>query len=160
MIKAYVALGSNIGDSFEVLQSAIFSINKLPKTKTVKTSKVYITTPIGYDDQPDFFNAVIEIETDLSANALLGALLGIEGAFGRIRKIKNGPRVLDLDLLLYGDIEMQTDELWLPHPRMMERAFVLAPLSDIAPEYKVKADALLDQGIKPFDRNLEVYEDE
>ena len=160
MTKAYVALGSNLGDSFEVLQSAIFAINKLPQTKTVRSSKVYITAPIGYDDQPDFFNAVIEVETGLSANAFLGALLGIEGAFGRIRKIKNGPRVLDLDLLLFGNVEMQTEELWLPHPRMMERAFVLVPLSDIAPEYKSKADALKEQGIKPFEKKLEVYENE
>ncbi len=127
----YVALGSNIGNSLENLQCGIDSFNLIPNTKVLAVSDIYETEPWGYENQDNFLNCVIKGETSLSPNALLGACLGIEAALGRVREIKNGPRVLDADLLLYEDEKIDTDELILPHPRMLERAFVMVPLLDV-----------------------------
>lgn len=156
MANAYVALGANLGDCVKTLQAAVDAVNKLPRTKVVACSNVYKTAPVGYADQPDFYNAVISVETSLTPHALLGALLGIEAAMGRIRTIQNGPRVLDLDLLTYDAVVEQTEELTLPHPRMFERAFVMVPLSDIAPEYKEDAKRLSVNGIEITNIILEV----
>ena len=130
-MKAYLSLGTNIGNRIENLQNAISALNLLPLTSVTQVSNVYETDPVGYDDQDDFLNIVIEVETKLNSDNLLGAALGIEAGLGRIRTIKNGPRVIDIDLLLYGDESKNTETLILPHPRMMERRFVLVPLSDI-----------------------------
>ncbi|MBR4765284.1 MAG: 2-amino-4-hydroxy-6-hydroxymethyldihydropteridine diphosphokinase [Clostridia bacterium] len=113
------------------LRLALDALSLLPSTSVTDISPVYETEPVGYADQPDFLNAVCCVETELSPRALLGACLGIEAALGRIRTFKNGPRVIDLDLLLYECVTVKTDELTLPHPRMGERAFVLCPLADI-----------------------------
>lgn len=134
MSKAFVGFGTNMGDREDNIRVALESLNLIPNTAVVSTSKIYETKPWGYLNQPDFLNGVVEVETSLSPAALLGALLGIEAAMGRIRKIKNGPRVIDLDLLMYDDVKHKTDELVLPHPRMMERAFVLKPLIDLNPK--------------------------
>lgn len=135
-MKAYLGIGTNIGNRIENLQNAISALNLLPLTCVTQVSNVYETDPVGYDDQDDFLNIVVEVETKLNSDNLLGAALGIEVGLGRIRTIKNGPRVIDIDLLLYGDESKNTETLILPHPRMMERGFVLVPLLDIDFESK------------------------
>ena len=130
-MKAYLGIGTNIGNRIENLQNSIDALNLLPLTSVTQVSNIYETDPVGYEDQDDFFNIVVEVETELNSDNLLGAALGIEAGLGRIRTIKNGPRVIDIDLLLYGDEAKNTETLILPHPRMMERGFVLIPLSDI-----------------------------
>lgn len=134
MSVAYVALGTNLGDRADNIKAAINALNLLPGTAVSACSKIYETTPFGYAPQGNFLNAVVRLQTTLSPAALLGACLGIEAACGRVRTIKNGPRVLDLDLLLYDDLSIDTPELCLPHPRMLQRAFVLKPLVDLLPE--------------------------
>ncbi|MBQ6066771.1 MAG: 2-amino-4-hydroxy-6-hydroxymethyldihydropteridine diphosphokinase [Clostridia bacterium] len=130
--KAYIALGSNMGDAAVNLNGAVAALNLVPGVTVTKVSGFYLTKPWGYADQPDFTNACCEVETSLSPEALLGVCLGIEAGMGRVRVIKNGPRVIDLDLLLYGEEQRCTEELTLPHPRMWEREFVLRPLLDLA----------------------------
>ena len=130
--KAYIALGSNLGDGDANLKEAIRALDLVPGVTVTKVSEFYFTEPWGYADQPDFTNACCEVETTLSPEALLGVCLGIEAGMGRVRQIKNGPRVIDLDLLLYGKETRNTEELILPHPRMGEREFVLLPLNDLA----------------------------
>lgn len=131
MSKAYLGIGTNIGNREENLKNALISLNLLPNTKVIAASKVYETTPVGYAEQDDFLNIAVEIETELTAHDILGACLGIEAGLGRIRNIKNGPRVIDIDLLLYEDEKYDAPSLILPHPRMLEREFVLRPLLDI-----------------------------
>lgn len=133
MKQAILGLGSNQGDSMQILRQAAVSINLLPQTNILHASPVYRTAPWGYLDQPDFLNAVLLIETELSPSALLGACLGIEAAFQRKRSFPNAPRTLDIDLIVMEGIEMSTQELILPHPRFMERSFVLVPLMDLFP---------------------------
>jgi 2-amino-4-hydroxy-6-hydroxymethyldihydropteridine diphosphokinase len=131
---AFVALGSNMESPREQVLTAFRELNELADTRVVARSSLYRTAPVGYLDQPDFINAVAKIETSLSPLDLLNALLKIERAHGRSREFKNAPRTLDLDLLLYEDCAMAEPGLTLPHPRMHERAFVLVPLNDIAPQ--------------------------
>ena len=102
-MKAYLGIGTNIGNKIENLQNAIGALNLLPLTKVTQISDVYETDPVGYANQDDFLNIVVEVETNLNSDNLLGSALGIEAGLGRIRTIKNGPRVIDIDLLLYGD---------------------------------------------------------
>lgn len=130
-MKAFLGIGTNIGDRIENLSYAISALNLLPLTKVIDCSNVYETDPVGYDNQDDFLNIVVEIETELNSDNLLGAALGIESALGRVRTIKNGPRIIDIDLLLYENEVKNTNTLVLPHPRMMERDFVLKPLLDL-----------------------------
>lgn len=141
MKQAYIALGTNLGNKTENLNRAVNALSLLPGTKILAVSDIYRTAPVGYANQDDFYNAVVRISTELSPGALLGACLGIEAAMGRLRTRKNGPRVLDLDLLLYEEFESNTPELTVPHPRMLERAFVLTPLCDICHD-RVYKDAL------------------
>lgn len=126
--------GRQFGRSDGKSAAALAALSALPRTQVIKASGVYETEPVGYADQPAFLNAAVLLETGLSPRALLGACLGIEAAMGRVREVLNGPRPLDLDLLLYEGRTMQEEELTLPHPRMGERAFVLVPLADIFPE--------------------------
>ena len=131
MSKAYLGVGTNIGDREENLKNALIALNLLPTTRVTDVSKVYETAPVGYSEQDDFLNIAVEIETELTAQNVLGACLGIEAGLGRIRNIKNGPRIIDIDLLLYENEKYDTPSLVLPHPRMFEREFVLRPLLDI-----------------------------
>jgi len=133
MHKAYVALGSNLSNPDLQVENAFIALSKLPNTTLVKQSSLYRSAPVGYDNQPDFINAVAEVCTELSPEALLEALLALEQDFGRERPFANAPRILDLDLLHYEAVVMTTTFLTLPHPRMHERAFVLLPLAEIAP---------------------------
>ena len=131
---AYLALGSNIGDRRENMRNAIKIIAEHESNRIIRVSSLYLTKPVGIEDQPDFLNAVIQIETALAPTELLGFCRNIEKRLGRKRTIKWGPRVLDIDILLYGDISLQAEDLIIPHPYMMERAFVLIPLAEIAPD--------------------------
>ncbi len=135
---AYVALGANLGDPLKTLKMAIRAIEGVPGIQLKRCSSFYRTAPID-SSGPDYVNAVIEIETQLQAEALLKTLLDIENDYGRVRPagIHNAPRTLDLDLLLYGEKTQQTAYLTLPHPRMHERAFVLVPLTEIAPQVSI-----------------------
>ncbi|WP_395792294.1 2-amino-4-hydroxy-6-hydroxymethyldihydropteridine diphosphokinase [Aquimonas sp.] len=133
----FVALGSNIGEPRRQLVQAISELGRLPGTQVLRRSSLYRTPPWGELDQPDFVNAVAELETTLEPLALLDALLGIERAAGRVRARRWGPRVLDLDLLLFSSERIDLPRLQLPHPRMHERAFVMLPLAEIAPTLRL-----------------------
>ncbi len=133
MTNAIIGLGSNMGDRMGYINSAIKAISRLPGTKIVNVSNIYETKPMGYLEQDDFLNLNIMVDTNLSPSALLGACLGIESAIGRVRSVKNGPRKIDIDLLIYEGVRMDSFELTLPHPRIMERSFVLKPLLDLYP---------------------------
>ena len=161
MKQAVLGLGSNQGDSGSILCQATACFQLLPQTRILRTSQVYQTAPWGYLDQPDFLNAVLLIETELSPSALLGACLGIETVFQRKRSFPNAPRTLDLDLIVMEDIHMVTPELILPHPRFLERAFVLVPLMDIFPEgtafgvpFREAFDTVEKEGVKPVTMRL------
>lgn len=133
MTLAYIALGANLGDPAGTVRSAFDALAQLPASRLQQTSSLYRTAPVGLADQPEFINAAAALDTALAPEALLDALLDIENRFGRIRAERNGPRTLDLDLLLYGDAELDLPRLTLPHPRLHLRAFVLLPLAEIAP---------------------------
>jgi 2-amino-4-hydroxy-6-hydroxymethyldihydropteridine diphosphokinase len=134
MNTAYVALGANLGDPAATVRAAFGALANLPESRVSRSSSLYRTAPVGLTDQPDFINAVAELQTTLAPEALLDALFDIEQRFGRIRADKNGPRTLDLDLLLYDDQRIDLPHLTLPHPRLHLRAFVLQPLAEIAPQ--------------------------
>lgn len=132
MTRAYVGLGANLGDARATLADAIERLAKAPGVRLAVVSSTWRTAPIDATG-PDFFNAVAALDTTLDAGELLAALHAIEQAHGRERPYRNAPRTLDLDLLLYGDAVIDTPELVVPHPRLQQRAFVLAPLLEIAP---------------------------
>jgi 2-amino-4-hydroxy-6-hydroxymethyldihydropteridine diphosphokinase len=132
-VRAFIALGSNLGDPVAQVRAGARELALLPDTRLCGCSALYRTAPVGLTDQPDFINAVCELDTTLSAPALLQALFAIERTHGRVRDRPGGPRTLDLDLLLYGDARLDEPGLHVPHPRLHERAFVLYPLHDIAP---------------------------
>ncbi|NJR21069.1 MAG: 2-amino-4-hydroxy-6-hydroxymethyldihydropteridine diphosphokinase [Richelia sp. CSU_2_1] len=134
LMKCALALGSNLGDSLEILKSAIETLNNQPEVSVISRSSWYQTAPIG-PPQPDYINACAILEVALAPEALLAQLLETETKFNRIRREKWGPRTLDLDLLLYDNLILETPTLTLPHPRMAERAFVLVPLAEIAPDW-------------------------
>ncbi|WP_211749434.1 2-amino-4-hydroxy-6-hydroxymethyldihydropteridine diphosphokinase [Paenibacillus sp. Marseille-Q4541] len=129
--EAYIALGANLGDREQTLMSAITLLNGQDGIKVIACSDLYETDPVGYTDQPAFINMAISVNTILSPQELLNCMLDIEKQLGRVRDIRWGPRTVDLDLLWYEGVEMNTEALILPHPRMIERAFVLVPLSDV-----------------------------
>lgn len=133
----FIALGANIGERAEQLSDAIDEMGKMGVTVT-KQSSVYETAPVGYTDQPSFYNMVVEVDTHQSVTDLLNTLQRIERQLGRERLFKNGPRTIDLDILYYNGEDIQSEHLTVPHPRMQERAFVLAPLAEIAPELIIR----------------------
>lgn len=133
-VTAFIALGSNLGDPAAQIRRALRALAALPDTRLVRWSSLYRNPPAGYHDQPEFINAVARIETRLAPRDLLEELLAIERAHGRVRDFPNAPRTLDLDILLYGEQTVREPGLTIPHPRMLERAFVLLPLAEIAPE--------------------------
>jgi 2-amino-4-hydroxy-6-hydroxymethyldihydropteridine diphosphokinase len=137
MTTAYVGLGANLGEPRRQLQDALQEMNALPETRVSAVSGFYRSAPVGYLDQPEFLNAVAQLDTELPAEQLLDGLQGIEQKHGRKHPFPNAPRTLDLDLLLYGDAVIATPRLSVPHPRMHERAFVLMPLAEIAPEASI-----------------------
>jgi len=133
---AYVALGANLGDARAALDAAFVALARLPGTTLRAASSLYRTAPID-SSGPDYLNAVVRLDTTLAPRALLDALHAIEDAHGRARPYRNAPRTLDLDLLLHGQQRVDGPVLTLPHPRLHERAFVLRPLAEIAPELRV-----------------------
>lgn len=133
-VTAFVALGANLGDARATVLHALDDLAALPETRLQARSRLYRTAPHEASG-PDFINAVVRIDTGLSAPDLLLALQALEQAAGRERPYPNAPRTLDLDLLLYGDARIDSPHLTVPHPRMQGRAFVLFPLSDVAPEH-------------------------
>ncbi len=139
MTPVYVALGSNLGDREGTLIGAVDALAATPGIRVVAVSRLVDTAPIGNVDQPRFLNGVVALETELPAREVLDLLLAVERRFGRVRKgvPLQGPRTLDLDLLLYGDAEIDEPGLRVPHPRLHERAFVLEPLAEIAPILEV-----------------------
>lgn len=136
-LQAFIALGSNLQNPGAQITRAFEKLAELPETSLVRQSSLYRSAPVGYDNQPDFINAAAELSTALEPLALLHGLLALETRFGRERPFPNAPRVLDLDLLLYDGRVMDTPQLTLPHPRMHERAFVLLPLAEIAPDLEI-----------------------
>jgi len=149
-VKTAIALGSNLGDSLSILENALLELAQTPGIILVSQSRWYQTKAIG-PAQPDYLNGCAILQVELTPEELLNTLLEIETKFGRVRLEKWGPRTLDLDLLLYGDIILDTPNLQIPHPRMTERAFVLVPLAEIAPDWidpvSQKAIAFLQQEV-------------
>jgi 2-amino-4-hydroxy-6-hydroxymethyldihydropteridine diphosphokinase len=139
---AYIGIGSNLDEPRRQVLEAFTELDRVPHTRVVKKSSLYRSAPMGHADQPDFINAVAQLETGLPAERLLAELQAVEQRHGRRRSFPNAPRTLDLDILLFGNATMQSDVLTLPHPRMHERAFVLKPLLEIAPDL-------------PFEKQLE-----
>lgn len=154
MTTAYVGIGSNLNDPRAQVLQAFTELDGLPHTRVVKRSSLYRTAPMGHAAQPDFINAVAQIETDLAAERLLAELQAVETRHGRQRSFANAPRTLDLDVLLYGDAQMHSPSLTIPHPRMHERAFVLKPLLEIAPQLPFQAHltACVGQKVERMDR--------
>lgn len=135
MTTAFVGIGTNQGDRLETVTSCVFVLDDLDDVAVEDVSAVYETEPVGVTDQPAFLNAVVRVATSLGAAELLAELHGVEAAYGRDREQEQrwGPRPLDLDLLLYGDDEIDEPDLVVPHPRLTERGFVLVPLLEVMP---------------------------
>lgn len=145
MAKAYLSLGSNLGARLDNLETAIEKIRKDPKIEIVAESQIYETSPVEYRDQPDFFNLILEIETKHKPIALLDRCLGIESEMGRQRTVDQGPRNIDIDILLYDKKTIDEPRLQIPHPRLTKRAFVLVPLTDLRPQLSLPSgEALID----------------
>ena len=138
-VVAYIGLGSNLDDPQAQVRAAIDALGRLEATRLLAVSSLYRTAPVGLLEQPEFVNAVAKLETGLPPRELLAGLLAIEQGHFRVRSVRNAPRTLDLDLLLYGDVAIREASLTVPHPRMHERAFVLAPLAEIAPDAAIGA---------------------
>lgn len=137
IVTACVALGSNLDDPRGQVERGFTALAMLPHTTLSARSRLYRTKPWGVADQPDFVNAAARLETVLAPRVLLDELLAIEVGAGRVRSVRNGPRILDLDLLLYGERVINEPDFVVPHPRLHERAFVLLPLADVAPDLEV-----------------------
>ena len=142
MHLAYIALGANLADPVAQVHNAIAALRSLPQSRLLRCSSLYRTAPVGIHGQPDFINAVAALQTTLSPNELLAALFEVEARFGRRRGFHHAPRTLDLDLLLYDDQIIDSPQLQLPHPRMHLRAFVMAPLTEIAPDCRLPGRGL------------------
>lgn len=134
MASAWISIGSNQGDRLGYIKKALGLMSGLSETELGAISPVYDTAPVGKTDQPRFLNAVVELRTELAPRSLLHELLAIEDVCGRFRRDLWGPRSLDLDVVLYDDVEIETEALTVPHPRARERAFVLVPLAEVAPD--------------------------
>jgi 2-amino-4-hydroxy-6-hydroxymethyldihydropteridine diphosphokinase len=152
LTTAFVALGANIDGPAAHVTQALQELDGLPQSRVVRRSSLYRTAPVGYLDQPAFINAVAELDTALEPEPLLDALLALESKHGRHRSTRNAPRTLDLDLLLYGDRRIAAQQLTVPHPRLHERAFVLVPLAEIAPDADVPGQGRVRDLLERVDR--------
>ena len=137
MVRAYIALGGNVGDVEQSFRTSLAALRAREHVNVLKESAIYRTPPWGKTDQPDFLNMAVEIETELSAHDLLDLCLTIERTSGRVREERWGPRTIDLDIIAYDDQVIADERLTVPHPHAHERAFVLAPLADIAPDLMI-----------------------
>jgi 2-amino-4-hydroxy-6-hydroxymethyldihydropteridine diphosphokinase len=133
-VVAYIGLGANLGDPRRQVAEALARLATAEEVEVVKVSSFYLNPPLGPPEQPWYVNAVAQVRTRLTPEELLRVLHRVEQELGRVRRERWGPRVIDLDLLLYNGVILQDPEVWLPHPEMHRRAFVLAPLAEIAPE--------------------------
>lgn len=157
---AFIGLGSNLEDPSGQLQRAFADLDALPDTRLVAHSSLYRSAPVGYLDQPDFVNAVARLETGLTPHDLLRSLLDIEHRHGRERTFRNAPRTLDLDVLLYDDLQLHEHGLTIPHPQMHLRAFVLQPLLEIAPDCAIPGVGSAEQALAGCaDQSLERMQD-
>jgi 2-amino-4-hydroxy-6-hydroxymethyldihydropteridine diphosphokinase len=146
-VHAYIALGANLGDAQETLRAVFDELAKLPDTQLNATSSLYRSPPFGENaDGPDYINAVAKISTTLPPHQLLVELQNLEQKHGRERHYQNAPRTLDLDILLYGDVVLNDEQLTIPHPRMTDRAFVLMPLAEVDADL-TWCDALLSRQV-------------
>ena len=153
---AVIALGSNLAEPARQVRAALSVLEAHPQIQIEKTSSLYVTAPVGYDDQPDFVNAVCSVRTSLDGVSLLAVLNRIEADFGRERTFRNAPRTLDLDIIDFDGISSDDPHLTLPHPRAHERSFVMKPLAEILPDFVLGgheraadlAAALGDEGIR------------
>ncbi|MBN3524373.1 2-amino-4-hydroxy-6-hydroxymethyldihydropteridine diphosphokinase [Paenibacillus apiarius] len=150
-VTAYIALGANIGERERSLHAALTELDRHNYIKVAACSDIYETDPVGYEDQPEFLNMTACLATSLDAEALLQVMLDIEKRLGRVRNIRNGPRVIDLDLLWVEGSKVNTPDLTLPHPRMGERLFVMVPLADIVPESDTQLHAFVHQALGTLD---------
>lgn len=151
-VTAYVALGANLGDAAGAIRQAVQALAYMPGISGLRCSRLYRSAPVEASG-PDFINAVAELQTTLNAPALLDALQALENSAGRERPYRNAPRTLDMDLLLYGSASMSSPRLTVPHPRMAQRAFVLLPLAELAPD-RVTGEqlrAVADQSIEALE---------
>jgi len=130
-VAAYLALGANLGDRLANLQAAVDALDEIPGVRVVRSSRVYETAPVGGPEQPEYLNAVVEVRTELPPRGLLAACLAVEDDMGRVRTERWGPRPIDVDVLTYGTEAVDEPDLVVPHPRMHERGFVLAPLAEL-----------------------------
>ncbi|WP_047049833.1 2-amino-4-hydroxy-6-hydroxymethyldihydropteridine diphosphokinase [Vibrio mexicanus] len=154
MITAYIAVGSNLSDPVTQANDAIEALKQLPKSQFVSSSSLYSSTPMGPQDQPDYINAVVAIQTELTPLELLDCTQAIELEQGRVRKDERwGPRTLDLDIILYGNEVIDSERLTVPHYGMKEREFVLYPLAEIAPSLTLPDGTDLQTLLKVVDRN-------
>lgn len=153
LAEAFIGLGANLDNPLQQVTQAISELDAIEHTRMLAASSLYRSAPVGYVDQPDFINAVAKLQTGLSPRRLLDALHVIENRHGRRRSVRNAPRTLDLDLLLYGALVVREKDLILPHPRMHERAFVLLPLAEIAPEASLPGYPPLAQLLARVDRS-------
>jgi 2-amino-4-hydroxy-6-hydroxymethyldihydropteridine diphosphokinase len=148
MTVAFVGIGSNLEEPERQVERALVELDALPHSRLVKRSSLYRSAPVGYAAQPDFINAVAQLETGMPAERLLDELQAIESRHGRERAFANAPRTLDLDLLLFEKLQLKTPRLTVPHPRMHERAFVLKPLIEVSPEVSIPGVGLAAQALK------------
>jgi 2-amino-4-hydroxy-6-hydroxymethyldihydropteridine diphosphokinase len=132
-VKSFIGLGANLGEREAAIRAALEEISKLPGTELARVSSLYDTEPVGEVDQPNFLNAVAQIDTELTARQLLWNLLLIERRLGRVRTQRYGPRTIDLDLLMYGNQVVDEPDLKVPHPELTRRSFVLVPLVELDP---------------------------
>ncbi|HKK15425.1 MAG TPA: 2-amino-4-hydroxy-6-hydroxymethyldihydropteridine diphosphokinase, partial [Gammaproteobacteria bacterium] len=137
MTAVYLGLGSNQNNPYQQISTAIRALNKLPDSHIVKTSSIYTSKPVGPQDQPDYLNAAVLLETGLPAHELLPALQSIENRQGRERTRRWGPRTIDLDILLFGEQILKSNDLVVPHPEMHRRGFVLVPLAELTPHLQI-----------------------
>ena len=133
-VRAFLGIGSNLGDRLASLQAAVDGLAAVPGIEPIASSRVYETDPVGGVEQPDFLNAVVEVRTDLAPRALLDACLRVERDLGRVRDVRWGPRTVDVDLLVYDDETIDEPDLVVPHPRVHERSFALVPLLELEPD--------------------------
>jgi 2-amino-4-hydroxy-6-hydroxymethyldihydropteridine diphosphokinase len=138
----FIGLGGNLGDPAAAMAAAIMMLDADPKLRVVAVSSLYRTPPWGRIDQPDFLNAAAQVATKLSPHGLLDLCLAVERRLKRVRRERWGPRLIDLDILMFGERKLQEAGLEIPHPRMLDRAFVLAPLAEIAPRLVVAGEPL------------------
>ena len=157
MVDCYLGLGSNMGDRERYLRKAVGLLAEHEAIKIRKVSSIYATAPVGYTAQPDFLNVVLHAATSLSPESLLAVCLSVEQQLERIREIRWGPRTIDIDILLFDDIEVHTSRLTIPHPQMTQRLFVLLPLAELAPDLRMGGGAVKTDIRKIQDQRVQVY---